>query len=264
MSIEAGLPGVEQSAGAAAASSAQENDRRQIRQLAQEFEALLMSQMLREMRRSMLSDDDGKDGLGSGALMDAGDAQLAGALSQGGGIGLGDMLLRAFERQFGIRGAAPADPLRSGAAPAGSAPDAIQPDAAVAATPSSAKLQDVVSSAPVSSGFGWRTDPFTGTPRFHAGVDLAVAYGRDVRAAAGGTVIFSGAQGGYGNTVVIDHGGGRQTRYAHLSEQFVRAGEAVADGQVVGKSGDSGRATGPHLHFEMLVDGRPVDPAAEP
>ena len=97
---------------------------------------------------------------------------------------------------------------------------------------------------------------------FHQGVDIAVAYGHDVKAAADGIVSFAGVQNGYGNTVVIDHGGGRQTRYAHLSQELVRAGDVVNEGQVLGKSGNSGRSTGPHLHFEMLVNGRPVDPVA--
>ena len=114
--------------------------------------------------------------------------------------------------------------------------------------------------SPVSSKFGWRQDPFTGAAQFHNGVDIAVAYGQDVKAAASGTVAFAGVQNGYGNTVVIDHQGGRQTRYAHLSQEFVRAGDSVTEGQVLGKSGNSGRSTGPHLHFEMLVNGRPVDP----
>lgn len=71
---------------------------------------------------------------------------------------------------------------------------------------------------------------------------------------------YAGSQPGYGQTVVVDHGGGRQTRYAHLAEPLVRAGERVTEGQVVGKSGNSGRSTGPHLHFEMLVNGQAVDP----
>ena len=96
--------------------------------------------------------------------------------------------------------------------------------------------------------------------RFHQGVDIAVAYGHDVKAAADGIVSFAGVQNGYGNTVVIDHEGGRQTRYAHLSQELVRAGDVVSEGQVLGKSGNSGRSTGPHLHFEMLMNGRPVDP----
>jgi murein DD-endopeptidase MepM/ murein hydrolase activator NlpD len=121
-------------------------------------------------------------------------------------------------------------------------------------------LSDVTAAAPVSSKFGWRRDPLTGEATFHNGVDIAVAYGRDVKAAAGGVVSFAGVQHGYGNTLVIDHEDGRQTRYAHLSQELVRVGDVVREGQIVAKSGNSGRSTGPHLHFEMLVNGRPVDP----
>ena len=85
--------------------------------------------------------------------------------------------------------------------------------------------------------------------------------GRDVVAAERGRVVFSGEQSGFGNTILIDHGNGRQTRYAHLSEQVVRAGADVSAGQLIGKSGATGRVTGPHLHFEVLVNGRPVNPA---
>lgn len=115
----------------------------------------------------------------------------------------------------------------------------------------------------MSSPFGWRQDPITGGSSFHQGVDLKMAYGRDVKAAAAGTVVFAGTQGGYGQTVVINHEGGRQTRYAHLSAENVRAGDVVSEGQIIGKSGNSGRSTGPHLHFELLVDGHPVDPARD-
>jgi len=119
---------------------------------------------------------------------------------------------------------------------------------------------DVIAGSRISSRFGWRDDPFTGAAQFHRGIDIAVAYGRDVRSAADGIVSFAGVQSGYGHTVVVDHPGGRQTRYAHLSASLVRAGDAVAEGQVVGRSGNSGRSTGPHLHFEMLVNGQAVDP----
>jgi murein DD-endopeptidase MepM/ murein hydrolase activator NlpD len=73
-------------------------------------------------------------------------------------------------------------------------------------------------------------------------------------------VVQAGAQGGYGLSVVVEHGSGIRTRYAHLSEVTVRQGDAVADGETLGKAGQSGRSTGPHLHFEILADGRPVDP----
>ena len=81
---------------------------------------------------------------------------------------------------------------------------------------------------------------------------------------APGTVVFSGPRGGYGHMVSIKHPDGRETRYAHLAEELVRVGDAVGAGQVLGRSGSSGRSTGPHVHFEVLVDGRPVDPVTSP
>ena len=113
----------------------------------------------------------------------------------------------------------------------------------------------------VSSAFGWRSDPFNGVARFHDGIDVAQAYGQDVRAAARGRVSFTGDRGSFGTTIIVEHPGGRQTLYAHLSTSDVQTGDFVDSGQVIGKSGSSGRSTGPHLHFEVLDGGRPVDPA---
>lgn len=230
-------------------------DKQEVKRLAQQFEAMLMTQMLREMRRSMLDDDEEKEnGFGADTMTDTADVELGSALSRGGGVGLTDQLLNAFERQ--ITGTQ-----QQQTAPA---PPAMTPEAGVAPPPraSALLLSDVTTAAPLSSKFGWRQDPLTGEPTFHHGVDIAVAYGQDVKAAATGVVSFAGVQNGYGNTVVIDHEGGRQTRYAHLSQELVRAGDPVTEGQILGKSGNSGRSTGPHLHFEMLVNGRPVDPVA--
>jgi hypothetical protein len=114
----------------------------------------------------------------------------------------------------------------------------------------------------VTSAFGWRRDPFTGATKFHAGVDIRASYGRDVATVAGGTVVFAGVQGGYGQSVVIEHAPGLRTRYAHLSTIDVAPGQVVDAGTVLGKVGQSGRATGPHLHFEVLKDGKAVDPDA--
>src|SRR5262249_55573770 len=113
---------------------------------------------------------------------------------------------------------------------------------------------------PISSGYGWRRDPFTGAAQFHKGVDVALAYNTEVHAAADGRVVFSGVNGGYGNLVIVEHGDGRQTRYAHLSARSVQAGDSVQTGQVIGKVGSSGHATGPHLHFEVVDNGRAVNP----
>jgi Rod binding domain-containing protein len=113
----------------------------------------------------------------------------------------------------------------------------------------------------VTSHFGWRRDPFTGQAKFHRGVDLAAVYGQDVQAARAGQVVFSGGQGGYGNTVVVEHADGTRTRYAHLSATLVAAGDTIATGQAVGRAGHSGRATGTHVHFEVTsADGQPIAP----
>jgi murein DD-endopeptidase MepM/ murein hydrolase activator NlpD len=218
-----------------------------------------MTQMLREMRRSMLDDgqEEKENGFGVETMTDTADAELGSALSRAGGIGLTSNLLKVFERQ--IAGASQS--IEPSAAVNASATSA-QPEVVESAISKPLQVSDVTAPARVSSRFGWRQDPLTGEASFHQGVDLAVAYGRDVKAAADGVVSFAGIQNGYGNTVVIDHQDGRQTRYAHLSQELVRAGDAVTEGQVLGKSGNSGRSTGPHLHFEVLVNGTPVDPVA--
>jgi murein DD-endopeptidase MepM/ murein hydrolase activator NlpD len=112
----------------------------------------------------------------------------------------------------------------------------------------------------VTSAFGWRNDPFAHTPRFHGGIDIRAAYGQDVPVAGDGRVAFAGEQRGYGLTVVVQHAGGLQTRYAHLSALGVQEGDHVADGQTIGRVGRSGRSTGPHLHFELSKDGHRLDP----
>lgn len=96
--------------------------------------------------------------------------------------------------------------------------------------------------------------------QFHKGLDIAVAYGSDVKASAAGTVIFSGQKGGYGNCVIVSHGNGLATLYGHLSELVVKANEKVKVGQVIAKSGNSGRSTGPHLHYEVHKNNTPVNP----
>ena len=96
----------------------------------------------------------------------------------------------------------------------------------------------------VSSDFGWRRDPLTGAARFHRGMDIAAAYGQEVPAAAAGVVTFAGTQNGYGTVVIVRHEGGAETRYAHLSQADVRAGEAVRAGDVLGRVGQTGRANG--------------------
>ena len=110
------------------------------------------------------------------------------------------------------------------------------------------------------SPFGIRSDPFTGEPRMHKGVDVGAPMGTPIVAAQAGTVTFAGEWGSYGNIVIIDHGDGVETRYAHQSQVGVAAGDRVEAGQAIGAVGSTGRSTGPHLHFEVRVDGEAIDP----
>lgn len=112
----------------------------------------------------------------------------------------------------------------------------------------------------ISSGFGYRSDPFNGGAAFHAGLDFKGPLGAPIYAAAKGTVAFAGRKQGYGNCVEINHGNGLMTRYAHMSRFGVVIGQAVGAGDAIGAIGSTGRSTGPHLHFEVRIDGRAVNP----
>jgi murein DD-endopeptidase MepM/ murein hydrolase activator NlpD len=111
-----------------------------------------------------------------------------------------------------------------------------------------------------ASGFGARADPINGRPAFHAGLDFAGAMMTPIHATAPGTVSFTGVRTGYGNTIEIDHGRGFKTRYAHLAAIGVKVGDHVTLGERIGAMGSTGRSTGPHLHYEVWVDGRPQNP----
>jgi murein DD-endopeptidase MepM/ murein hydrolase activator NlpD len=215
----------------------------QLRVLAAQFESLLLGQMLKTMRSSMSGDDEDSDsGFAPGPLGDALFAELSVALGRAGGLGLGDSLVQPLMRQSGIEGELAA----------GRAVSANEPPAAAG----------VSRAARITSGYGWRRDPVDGSLAFHKGTDVAMPVGQHVPAARGGTVSFAGELPGYGMTILLDHGSGIATRYAHLSELAVQAGETVAEGQIIARSGASGRATGPHLHFEVLEHGQPVNPGS--
>ena len=264
-------------AGPAPDRTARERQREQLTRIAQEFESMLLVQVLRDMRRAGSWDggDDEPKGFGAQIMGDTIDVELAGHLSRAKGLGLASQLLESMGRMDGLTppaaGAAQGGVVNGTIRAAQSAIDtlrhaqleavgnAVRPEASTAAPPP----ERHAGPAPrLTSPFGWRTDPFTGREKFHRGIDLAAAYGQDVQAARAGRVAVSGAQGGYGTTIVIEHPDGTRSRYAHLSAALVAPGTMVEAGQLVGRAGRSGRATGTHLHFEVTgADGQPLSPS---
>ena len=241
--------------------------RRQVETLAHEFEAMLMTQMLRDMRRSMV-EDDGTESSEFSSIRDTFDVEFGRAMSLAGGVGLSASLLQSLSRLAETASASAVEPSAVAASGTdvpmmvdGPLPAASESDPVAGPTAGPA-IGAPTSTGPVTSAFGWRRDPINGGAAFHGGIDIGVAYGQDVHAAGPGTVVFAGSRGGYGQMVSVKHPDGRETRYAHLSQELVRVGDVVEAGQVLGRSGSTGRSTGPHLHFEVLVDGHPVDPAA--
>ncbi|WP_296953749.1 murein hydrolase activator EnvC [uncultured Dialister sp.] len=115
-------------------------------------------------------------------------------------------------------------------------------------------------SGPITSPFGYRTHPIFGTTIFHAGIDIGVDYGTPIHAADSGVVVYSGWISGYGNAVIIDHGGGVSTLYGHNQSLAVSEGQSVSKGSVIAYAGSTGNSTGPHCHFEVDINGSPANP----
>jgi flagellar protein FlgJ len=255
----------------------QPTDPKKIVQLAQEFEAMLMLQMVRQMRQSISFDEQKEEGFGNETMTDTFDTELSRYLAQAGGIGLGKMVQENLSKQTAGGANDTTAPAASGQIPlqapvatttpsplvvAAAAAAAARAAAAAASRSGSTSALTMPLETTTTSGYGWRKDPLGQGRRFHAGVDLRAAYGTEVPAAAAGEVTFAGDQGGYGTTVVVRHEDGFETRYAHLSSMQVQTGDRVEAGQSVGRVGNSGRSTGPHLHFEVRRNGQQVDPTA--
>ena len=240
-------------------------ERERLERLASEFESMLLNQMLREMRKAgRWEDEDGESDNSLSALFETLDAEFSKQMTRAQGFGLTRELMAAFDRSGpGEHGAVALTPAASrlSLVPSEFGADT---DRSVERERTSPAL-DVTGGRDITSAFGYRRDPFTGATTFHRGVDLRAAYGQDVATSAGGTVTFSGTQGGYGTTVVVQHANGTRTRFAHLSVALVAPGQAVEPGQVVGRAGSSGRATGAHLHLEVTDRaGRPLNPLIDP
>lgn len=112
----------------------------------------------------------------------------------------------------------------------------------------------------ISSGYGYRIDPFTGLRAFHPGIDFAAPFGAPVHAVAAGVVVWSGPMDGFGNAVEINNGNGYSTLYGHNSKTLVKVGQIVRKGQLIARVGSTGRSTGPHVHFEVMYHGKPINP----
>jgi murein DD-endopeptidase MepM/ murein hydrolase activator NlpD len=186
----------------------------------------------------------GGEGAGSGVRADLFAGALADAVARSGGIGLADQIARSLGGGNSAHAPAPV--------PA--------PGVGLGLVHGEARFAAPVDGA-VTSRFGQRRDPFSGDPAVHHGLDFGAPEDAPIRAPAGGVVRSAGPRGGYGNAVEIDHGGGVVTLYGHASELLVAAGDRVVQGQEIARVGRTGRATGAHLHFEVRVGGRPVDPA---
>ncbi|MCG8552912.1 MAG: M23 family metallopeptidase [Desulfobacterales bacterium] len=126
----------------------------------------------------------------------------------------------------------------------------------LAASPSIKPVSGVI-----TSPFGYRKSPFTGRRTFHSGLDISNRMGTKIVSTAAGKVVFAGRKSGYGNVIIIDHGYGKATKYAHLRDILVKKNQHVKRGEAIATLGNTGRTTGPHLHYEVLVNGTPVNPA---
>ncbi len=242
------------------------------RQAAQQFEALLLNEMIKAMRATEM-----ESGLFSSQqtrmYREMFDTQLAQRISEAGGIGLASVIHYQLVRQALNEGEGEMTPagsaLEETVAPLPSlslisrAIKALGPHRSAEVTAASAPVSlHLPVEGRISSRFGARRDPIYGRVHHHQGLDIAAPRGTPIRAAADGVVVFSGYQRGYGRTVVIEHADGTRTRYAHAEELFIKHGEYVTAQQEIASIGSSGRATGPHLHFEVVRNGRRIDPEA--
>jgi len=214
---------------------------------ARAFESYMVEMMVKEMRKTV------PDGMFSGGAAEVFsslfDQELSNRIADSGGFGFGDMLKgqmvgqdmtmasHSLERNF----------------------DAHVRQRAKGILDSALPVQDGV----VTSQFGKRTDPFHGRLRKHKGLDIAAPRGTPIQSIRPGTVVSAGKRGGYGNVVVLEHGDGTTSLYAHCDELKVAKGDRVGRGDVIATVGSTGRSTGPHLHLEVHRNGAAVDPMTE-
>lgn len=233
-------------------------DTKGVEKAAKQFESYFVQMMLKEMRKAQAS----SDGLFSGPEMETFsglfDQEIAGRISEGKGIGLASHLMQALGGNLSI----PEDPAASLSVGAARPSVRVHVPAEVFANGDGYYAWPLPKGEPgsITSGYGLRRDPFGHKHKTHKGLDISAPTGTPVLSMAPGIVLRSDRSPSYGNVVYVDHGGGVVTRYAHQDRLDVRRGDRVLRGQQLGTVGSTGRSTGPHLHLEVRVEGKAVDP----
>jgi murein DD-endopeptidase MepM/ murein hydrolase activator NlpD len=238
---------------------AKSDDPESIKAAAREFESLFMHQLFKSMRATVPKDGMMDSGMGGEMFTDMLDQEYAKQAAEQGGIGLADIVAEQLGAEQGPGGGQ--HELKG--------PDGTETMVARRALRALRAYQSGAAGSPmahpcatgrVSSEYGLRRLSDDAAPRMHDGLDIAAPSGTPIQSALGGTVRHAGWIKGYGNTVIVDHGGGRSTLYAHASELLVESGTQVTRGQEIARVGSTGHSTGPHLHFEVREDGKTVDP----
>ncbi len=216
-----------------------------IKAVAKQMESLFVYEMLKVMREASGTSSTG--GLGNDTYTSMFDMELSKVLSER-GLGLSDMIEKAVSAKANNTG------------------QMITPSSQQVHSQKQSVLADIkdllpdVASPRISSGYGMRHDPFSGELKFHQGLDIPAPEGTDIHPVRPGTVLYSGKQSGYGNVVVIDHGNGFTSKYAHNQINLVKEGEKVDSASIIARVGSTGKSTGPHIHFEVAYKGQNVDP----
>jgi murein DD-endopeptidase MepM/ murein hydrolase activator NlpD len=235
----------------------------ELKKAAQEFEAIFIAQMLKVMRETIEESGLTEGGFGKSVYTELFDQELSLNLARNGTLGIANLLEQRLASTADIEGKHNPGlaPSKSELKEQGGAKEAATKDFGQTSEQDyGISDMQLPVNGPISSLYGMRRDPFTRQAKFHHGLDLAAPEGMSVVPALQGTVISARYENGYGNTVVVEHAGGIKTRYGHLGSISVKAGDVITSEDILGTVGNTGRSTGPHLHFEVLRNGISVDP----
>lgn len=253
-----------------------DNRFKELKKSTQEFEALFVGYMLKVMRSTVdESEDEEGSSLGKGIYQEMFDNELALFISSSNSVGIAEMVYKQLEEKIKkqdetVEGVKEQQEELKKTDSSSNLPDkAIVPKLADSSQSDKDLISDdnannsfniLPTDGVVSSPYGLRIDPFNKKINFHHGVDIAASVGAPIQAVQAGEVVYSGNLHGYGNTVIVEHANGYRTLYAHTAQNYVSNGDRVKEAQVIGVVGNSGRSTGPHLHFELQKEGISVNP----